>query len=90
MPILDALLDLVFAPVCLGCDARIAPGDTARLVCRRCRSRLRRPPPPVCPRCGAPLLGAARTRNSFSCAECIEWPDAQRLARSACLLQDPA
>lgn len=90
MPLLDALLDLVFAPVCLGCDGLIAPGDTARLACRRCRSRLRRPPAPLCPRCGAPrgLTGAAS--NAFTCPECAGWPDALRFARSACLLEPPA
>lgn len=90
MGILHALLDLVLAPVCLGCDGLIAPGDTARLVCRRCRSRLRPPPAPVCPRCGAPRRMTGIVDDSFTCAECREWPDALRFARSACLLEPPA
>jgi ComF family protein len=87
---INALLDLVLAPVCLGCDARISPKDTARLVCRRCRSRLRAPPEPACPRCGAPRRLTGRGEDTFTCAECIAWPDALRLARSACLLEPPA
>jgi ComF family protein len=90
MSILDALLDLVLAPVCLGCDGLIAPGDTARLVCRRCRSRLRPPPSPVCPRCGAPKRMTGIATDSFTCPECREWPDVLRFARSACLLEPPA
>jgi competence protein ComFC len=31
-----------------------------------------------------------RPIDSFSCAECRDWPDALRFARSACLLQPPA
>jgi len=87
---LHALLDLVFAPVCLGCDGVIAPGDSARLVCRRCRSRLRRPPPPLCHRCGAPLRSGRIGVLSATCPECAEWPDALAAARSACLMDPPA
>ena len=90
MSLMNALLDLVLAPVCLGCDGLIAPGDPARLVCRRCRSRLRRPPAPLCPRCGAPLSDGRRDRLSSTCPECSEWPDALRFARSACLMEPPA
>ncbi len=86
---LDALLDLVFAPVCLGCEKPIATGDSARLVCRACRSRLRTPEPPLCPRCGAParLTGV---EAGATCRECAHWPPAIRAARAACLLQAPA
>ncbi|HEX6589285.1 MAG TPA: ComF family protein [Longimicrobiales bacterium] len=86
---LHALLDLVFAPVCLGCDRPIASGDAARLVCRVCRARLRVPDPPLCARCGAParLTGVA---PGASCRECAKWPPAIRAARAACLLKPPA
>ncbi|MBR9990593.1 MAG: ComF family protein [Gemmatimonadetes bacterium] len=90
MTITGALLDLVLAPVCLGCEGLIAPGDSARLVCRRCRARLRAPPAPVCPRCGAPKRMTGVDADSFTCPECREWPDALRFARSACLLEPPA
>lgn len=88
--ILDGFLDLVFAPICLGCDGLIGTADSARLVCRRCRSRLRRPPSPLCPRCGAPRRMTGRGGETFTCPECVEWPDALRLARSAFLLEEPA
>jgi ComF family protein len=90
MPLLHALLDLVFAPVCPGCDGIISPADTARLVCRACRSRLRRPPPPLCPRCGAPRRMTGLPTDSFTCPECAAWPDVLRFARAACLLEPPA
>jgi predicted amidophosphoribosyltransferase len=90
MPLLQSLLDLVFAPVCLGCDGLIAPGDTARLVCRRCRTRLRAPPAPVCGRCGAPLRMTGRANRLWGCDECAEWPPALSLARACCILEPPA
>jgi ComF family protein len=90
MQLLHHVLDLVFAPLCLGCNGLIAAGDAARLVCRRCRSRLRRPPPPFCERCGAPLRLTGREASAFGCPECAAWPDALRCARSACLLEPPA
>jgi ComF family protein len=86
---LAELLDLVFAPACLGCDGRIATGDPARLVCRRCRARLRPLPAPQCPRCGAPRLRTGR-RDEDLCRECRAWPAAIRVARSAVLLHPPA
>ncbi|MBI4545702.1 MAG: ComF family protein [Gemmatimonadetes bacterium] len=85
----SALLDLVFAPVCLACDGNIAMGDEARLICRRCRTRLRPLPPPSCPRCGAPRLRTGRA-SAAVCGECAGWPPGLRVARSACLLHPPA
>lgn len=89
VPMLAALLDLVFAPACLACDGPIASGDDARLVCRRCRTRLRPPPVPACPRCGAPRLRTGRADGPL-CRECQAWPVAIRAARSAVLLHPPA
>lgn len=86
---LTALLDLVFAPACLACSRAIAPGDTARYVCRRCRASLRALPPPCCERCGAALLRTGRS-PAHDCGECAHWPPAVRYARSACLMHPPA
>jgi ComF family protein len=90
MHVLCDLLDLVFAPVCLGCDGLIAPADRLRLACRRCRTRLRPPPAPRCARCGAPLRMTGRPVIGSRCPECSDWPDALRAARSAFLLEPPA
>jgi ComF family protein len=83
------LLDLFLPPVCLACDRLIAAGDTARLVCRRCRSLLRPLPSPLCPRCGAPRLRTGRAETDV-CGNCESWPESIAHARSAFLLQPPA
>lgn len=83
------LLDLVFSPVCLGCDGALPPGGPHRLVCGACRSRLRALPPPCCPRCGAPLPRTGRAPG-HTCGECATWPASLRYARSAVWLHDPA
>lgn len=87
--LLSGLLDLVFAPVCLGCDGAIRPDDAARLVCRRCRTRMRPPPAPLCGRCGAPRLRTGRSPRP-TCGECERWPAELGYARSARLLHPPA
>lgn len=85
----SALLDLLFAPICLACDGAISPGDPVRLICQRCRMRIRPVPPPLCTRCGSPRLRTGRGGDD-PCLECRAWPDELRLARSACLLVAPA
>lgn len=87
MSISHGLLDLVFAPRCLGC--RGATGTPSQCVCGRCRSRLSPPPPPLCPRCGFPRLRTGRTPGP-TCQECQGWPASIRVARSAFLLRPPA
>ncbi len=58
-------------------------------MCGRCRSFLGPPSPPLCPRCGAPLLVTGRTRDS-TCTDCEAWPASLRFARAACLYEAPA
>lgn len=82
------LADFVFPPVCLGCDSAIDAADTARLICRQCRTRLRPLPHPCCPRCGAPRLLTGRADDV--CPECASWPEELASARSACRLEAPA
>ncbi|HET6762878.1 MAG TPA: double zinc ribbon domain-containing protein, partial [Longimicrobiaceae bacterium] len=48
-------LDLVFAPVCVGCRRPIATTDSERVVCRVCWARCRPVPSPRCPRCWGSL-----------------------------------
>ncbi len=83
------LFDLLLPPVCLACDGLIASGDSVRLVCRRCRTRLRAAPPPTCERCGAPRLRTGRVQNEPGCQECSAWPAQLRKARSAYLMHPP-
>jgi ComF family protein len=86
---LASLADLVLPPICLGCDGTIDPRDTARLICRRCLSRLRRIPNPACNRCDAPRRMTGRSSDE-ACPECVQWPPVLSGARSACLLLPPA
>lgn len=88
MALIHGLLDLVFAPRCLGCGGGTG-GGARNLVCGRCRSRLVPPPAPLCPRCGFPRLSTGRNPGPV-CPECADWPPGLRSARSACLLRDPA
>lgn len=55
-----SLVDLVYPPICLGCDSEIDSG----LVCRECRQRLLTNRLGVCPACGRPNAGSA------SCGRC--------------------
>jgi ComF family protein len=87
--VLSALLDLIFAPVCLGCDGPISPRDDARLICRRCRTLIRSIPTPACPRCGAPRLKTGRSEDG-TCPECAHWPAIIHTARASALLYPPA
>lgn len=84
-----ALADLLLPPICLGCDGLIDTRDAARLLCRRCRARLRPIPSPTCVRCGASLRVTGRSPGE-DCAECAEWPRELVHARSVCLLLAPA
>jgi ComF family protein len=88
--LLESLLDLVFAPVCLGCDAVLPPSAPGGTVCPECLGRLCPPPAPCCARCGAPHRRTGRPPPAFGCPECVAWPDVLRFARSACILRPPA
>jgi ComF family protein len=48
-------LDLVFAPVCVGCRRQISTDDRERVICRVCWARCRPIPAPRCPRCWGAL-----------------------------------
>lgn len=87
--LLRGLADLVFSPVCLGCDAPVLPGADPPIVCARCRARMPPPPAPRCPRCDAPLVLSGRGAAA-TCADCDGWEDALARAVSACVLRPPA
>jgi ComF family protein len=79
------VLDLVFAPVCLGCDEPISTSSPERLVCRACWSRMRELPVPRCDRCWTPKLAMRE-----SCPACDTLPPYLRCVRSAFLMDGPA
>lgn len=58
------------------------------MVCVRCRTLLRLPPPPRCPRCDVPL-GTGREAGA-PCLECAHWPDVLVWARAAAVMEPPA
>lgn len=84
--VLVGALDLVFAPVCVGCGQAVSTAETERLVCRVCWARCRPVPAPRCGRCWGPVL-PGRT-PSPTCRACEEWPSAVRSLRSAYVMGD--
>lgn len=89
-PSVHSFIDVLLPPICLACDGLIGSGDSKRLVCRRCRSLLRRPSQPICERCSAPLLRTGRPAPDLGCEECSAWPAELRHAWSAFLMHPPA
>jgi competence protein ComFC len=87
---MHSFIDLFLPPICLACDKLIASADTKRLICRRCRTQLRVPPPPTCPRCSAPRLQTGRVVDDERCEECAAWPAELLHARTAFLMHPPA
>ncbi|HUP90294.1 MAG TPA: double zinc ribbon domain-containing protein [Longimicrobiales bacterium] len=84
------MLDLFLPPVCLACDKLIATSDSARLICRRCRTLLRPPPAPLCVRCHAPKLITGRIEDATCCEECSAWPTEITKSRAPFLMHPPA
>jgi len=87
-PLLGALRDLVFVPVCVCCRGLLPRKAEPPLVCAPCWSRCQRPAAPLCQRCGASLPPGATPARS--CRQCRELPAALRLLRSAYLHEGPA
>lgn len=85
--LLRGLLDLVLAPVCVGCRGPIPPRSISRIVCRRCWSSARPVPSPRCDRCWTPLptIGGG---VEPTCRDCPDLRAAIRAIRSAYLLDD--
>lgn len=87
--LLSDILDVVYAPICLGCERSQIPARGRGRVCGACRSSLRTLPPPCCRRCGVSLPRTGRAAGAV-CQECRSWPAALRVARSGFLLRPPA
>ena len=84
----SGLASLLFPTGCVACGVWIPDGSRTGLVCGTCRSRLREPAWPRCPRCHLPL-GTGRLAEP-DCLECREWPEALAGARYAFVLRPPA
>jgi ComF family protein len=82
-------LDLVFAPVCLGCCQPISTAATDRLVCGSCWSRLRPIPLPRCERCWSPQPTSIPGIPAAPCQLCAELPPSLRAVRSAFVHESP-
>jgi ComF family protein len=80
------LLDLVFAPVCIGCREPVPSGAAERLVCRVCWMRCRPLPAPRCARCWSPV--DPHREPSPVCRTCREWPAGIRAIRSPFAMGD--
>lgn len=85
--LLQGALDLVFAPVCVGCRELIPTTESERLVCRTCWARARPIPAPRCLRCWDPV-SLGRPEGS-PCPRCEELPPALRVVRSAFVMAEP-
>jgi ComF family protein len=78
---LQAWLDAVFVPRCLGCDR------AGSHYCARCAATLRPLPPPWCVSCGQPVADAGPPAPR--CRACRDRPLPLRGVRSAAALEGP-
>ena len=89
--LLRGYLDLLFAPVCLGCGAGMSSRSAERRVCAVCWSRARPLPVPRCIRCWMPLAPSISPLiPPPACALCPTLPPSLRAVRSAYLFDGPA
>jgi ComF family protein len=89
--LLAGLLDLVFAPVCLGCGEAVSPAANSRLVCPACWAGMRPLPLPRCERCWSPApLSPRGVQPRETCVTCSTLAPAIRAVRSAYLFTGPA
>jgi competence protein ComFC len=62
---LEAIVSLLYSPVCTVCATVIGPGE---YLCRKCEEKAARIVPPFCARCSEPFEGAIT--GQFTCANC--------------------
>ncbi len=72
-------LDLLFPPWCIGC------GKEGEYICPACRKTLKAITPPVCRRCGRPILPEESGQNG--CPGCINWQNTLDGLRAPFLFQ---
>ena len=79
-----ALINLLYPPACLLCQAPLAPPGDARargaMICPACLDRMPPSGPPVCLRCGVGLAGAFDAL--LECGSCRAHPPAFEAARA--------
>lgn len=68
---LAAVLDLIFPPICLGCEREQRPGPLQLGLCLRCRGRLKPLRGARCAACGRPLSAVAPPAG-YLCGGCRE------------------
>lgn len=94
---------LLLPAACLGCGAALPAADAREACCAVCRSRMRAPGPPACPRCGQSRdpwerrgprtlegqrgRGAERAERG-GCGFCRHWPEELAWAASATWMED--
>lgn len=82
----DALLDLVFPPVCLHCGG-LCEDSPLRHICGHCVALIVQVAPPHCPTCGHPYFGLVEGERI--CPHCEGLRPAYREARTVALLKGP-
>lgn len=79
LPLLNALLDFIFPPLCHICKSFI-PDAGALHICHACRGELQMVTSPLCRICGIPFIGAG---DDHACGKCLGDRPAFDAARAA-------
>jgi ComF family protein len=83
-PLLARVERWLLPAACLLCREPVPEPEGDALICQLCRSRWRRIPYPVCPRCGQPSF------RDLDCRLCQVWPEGLVRVRSAVWLEGAA
>jgi ComF family protein len=84
--VIDGLLAVLLAPACLACGTPL-PSPSRGPVCADCWLSIRPLSPPLCPRCGDPVLQLPRADGAepgtTCCPRCLHQPSPITIGRSA-------
>lgn len=86
-PMVRALADVVFPPVCIHCDG-LCEHSSYRHICVRCAPLITRVGPPHCETCGHPFFGDVEGERM--CPHCVGLHPAFREGRTVTLFKGPA
>ncbi len=85
--VVQAGLDLLFPPSCLGCGRRL-PLLGSKNFCAACVAQIHYLSPPLCRICGLEVYSADQTdRDNPLCGECLRNPPPYAMARSVVLYE---